>query len=293
VHVTDRIPDRVWSALQRDFDTADDAAGADGILASVTVTVDDAYLDAAGGELKIVANYGVGVNNIDLSAAARRGIVVANTPDVVTAATAELTIALILALLRRIAEGDRLLRRREPWHFSLEFMLGESLADKTLGIIGPGRIGREVARLADAFGARTIFAGRQEPLAPRLTEADIVSVHCPLTEATRHLIDADALAQMKQTAVLVNTARGGIVDEAALVAALVNREIAGAALDVHEYEPSVAEGLLSMENVVLTPHLGSGTRATREAMGMLAVDALRAVLLDKRLPDNRVLPALS
>lgn len=279
--------------MQRDFETVDGAAGVDGILASVTVTVDDAYLDAVGSDLKIVANYGAGVNNIDLAAASRRGIVVANTPDVVTAATAELTIALILALLRRVAEGDRLLRRREPWQFSLEFMLGESLSDKTLGIIGPGRIGREVARLANAFGARTIFAGRQEPLAPLLAEADIVSVHCPLTEATRHLIDADALAQMKHTAVLVNTARGGIVDEAALVAALVNRELAGAALDVHEYEPDVTDGLLAMEKVVLTPHLGSGTRATRESMGMLAVEALRAVLIDNRLPENRVLPPLT
>ena len=292
VHVTDRIPDRVWRALQEDFETADDATGVDGILASVTVMVDDSYLDAAGSELKIVANYGAGVNNIDLAAASRRGIVVANTPDVVTAATAEFTIALILALLRRVAEGDRLLRRREPWRFTLEFMLGESLAGKTLGIIGPGRIGREVARLAEAFGARTLFAGRQEPLAPLLAEADIVSVHCPLTEETRHLIDADALAQMKRTAVLVNTARGGIVDEAALVAALVAGELAGAALDVHEHEPSVAEGLLALENVLLTPHLGSGTLATRESMGMLAVDALRAVLLDNRLPENRVLPPL-
>jgi glyoxylate reductase len=293
VHVTDRIPDRVWNALQRDFETADDAAGVDGILASVTVTVDGSYLDAAGSELRVVANYGAGVNNIDLAAASQRGIVVANTPDVVTAATAEFTIALILALLRRIAEGDRLLRRGEPWQFSLEFMLGESLADKTLGIIGPGRIGREVARLAEAFGARTLFAGRHEPLAPLLAAADIVSVHCPLTEETRHLIDAGALAQMKHTAVLINTARGGIVGEAALVAALVNGELAGAALDVHEFEPSVAEALLAMDNVVLTPHLGSGTRATRESMGMLAVDALRAVLIEDRLPENRVLPPLA
>lgn len=290
MHVTSRVPDRVWHALHQEFDLADDPAEADGILTSVTDMVDDAYLDTAGSGLKIVANYAAGVNNIDLAAASRRGIVVANTPDVVTAATAEFTIALILSLLRRVAEGDRLLRRREPWRFSIEFMLGESLAGKTLGIIGPGRIGREVARLAEAFGARMLFAGRQEPLAPLLAEADIVSVHCPLTDETRHLIDAEALAQMKQTAVLINTARGGIVDESALVAALVDDRLAGAALDVHEYEPSVAEGLLVMENVVLTPHLGSGTHATRESMGMLAVDALRAVLLDDRLPENRVVP---
>lgn len=215
----------MWNAPQQDFEIADETAGVQGILASVTATVDETYLVAAGSKLKIVANYGAGVDNIDLAAASRRGVVVANTPGVVTAATAEFTIALILALLRRVAEGDRLLRRRQPWRFSIEFMLGESLAGKTLGIIGPGRIGREVARLAEVFGARILFAGRQEPLGPLLGKADIVSIHCPLTEDTRHLIDANALAQMKPTAVLVNTARGGIVNEAALVAALTNRDL--------------------------------------------------------------------
>jgi glyoxylate reductase len=284
VHVTDRIPDRVWNALQRDFETADDAAGVDGILASVTVTVDGSYLDAAGSELRVVANYGAGVNNIDLAAASQRGIVVANTPDVVTTATAEFTIALILALLRRIAEGDRLLRRGEPWQFSLEFMLGESLADKTLGIIGPGRIGREVARLAEAFGARTLFAGRHEPLAPLLAAADIVSVHCPLTEETRHLIDAGALARMRDDAYLVNSARGPIVDEAALAAALRDGVIAGAALDVFENEPEVHPDLVGLDNAVLVPHLGSATVETRTAMAELAAENVLAVLAGEDPP---------
>jgi len=279
----------VWFEVQRDFETTDGAAGVDGVLATVTFEVDEPFLDSAGGGLRIVANYGVGVNNINLAAAERRGIVVANTPDVLTVTTAELTITLILSLLRRVAEGDRLIRRRESWKFQLEFMLGESLSGKTLGVVG--RIGREVARLGAAFGATTIFAGKSDPIEPLLAAADVVTLHCPLTSQTRHLIDAEALARMKPTAVLVNTARGGIVDEAALVGALESGAIAGAALDVHEYEPTIAEGLLVMENVVLTPHLGSATLATREAMGMLAVDALRAVLLDGRLPENRVVPA--
>jgi lactate dehydrogenase-like 2-hydroxyacid dehydrogenase len=194
----------------------------------------------------------------------------------------------MLALLRRVAEGDRMLRRRDPWVFSLEFMLGESLDGKILGIVGPGRIGRETARLAEAFGATAAYAGRSDPLPELLAQSDVVSIHCPLMPETRHLIDAGALAQMRETAVLVNTARGPIVDEAALVHALRTGEIAGAALDVFEFEPAVTEELLAMENVVLSPHLGSATRRTREAMGMLAVEALRSVLLEGRRPANAV-----
>jgi lactate dehydrogenase-like 2-hydroxyacid dehydrogenase len=194
----------------------------------------------------------------------------------------------MLALMRRVAEGDRMLRRRDPWGFSLAFMLGESLDGKSLCILGPGRIGRETARLAEAFGASTVYAGRGDPLPELFAAADIVSIHCPLTAETRHLVDAGLLARMRPTAVLVNTARGPIVDEAALVDALRAGAIAGAALDVFEFEPAVTEELLSMENVVLSPHLGSATRATREAMGMLAVGALRAVLLESRSPANAV-----
>ena len=288
MHVTGPVPTRVAEALEQDFELVSDPASAEGILALITTVVDDTYLERAGPQLEVVANYGVGVNNVDLDAARRRGIVIANTPDVLTKTTAELAIAVTLALLRRVVEGDRFIRSRSPWSFSLEFMLGEGLDGKTVGIVGPGRIGRETARLAEAFGAHAVFAGRDDPLEELLASADVVSLHCPLTPDTHHLIDDRALATMKRSAVLVNTARGPIVDERALVDALSREVIAGAALDVFEFEPDVSEELLSMEQVVLTPHMGSGTRSTREAMGMLAVAALRSVLLFNRPPPNAV-----
>jgi glyoxylate reductase len=282
------VPPEIEAALAADFELLDGPAGADGILALLTTAVDAALLDRAGPQLRVVANYAVGVNNVEFAETRRRGIVVANTPDVLTRTTAELAVGLLLALLRRIVEGDRFVRGREDWGFSLTFMLGQSLEDKLVGIVGPGRIGTETARLVEAFGARTIFAGRGDPLEPLLVAADVVSLHCPLTDETRHLIDAGALASMRPTAVLVNTARGPIVDERALVRALREGEIAGAALDVYEDEPQVSEELLALDNVVLTPHLGSATRSTREAMGMLAVEALRAVLIENRVPRNAV-----
>ena len=288
VHVTGDVPRRIAEALEEDFELVSDPAGAEGILSLINTVVDDAYLERAGPQLEVVANYGVGVNNVDLEAARSRDIVVANTPDVLTKTTAELAIAVTLALLRRVVEGDRFIRSRAPWTFSLEFMLGEGLDGKTVGIVGPGRIGRETARLAEAFGAHTIFAGRSDPLNELLASADVVSVHCPLTPETRHLIDERALAAMKPTAVLVNTARGPIVDERALVDALRKGVIAGAALDVFEFEPEVSDELLALDQVVLTPHMGSGTRSTREAMGMLAVEALRSVLIRKTRPPNAV-----
>jgi lactate dehydrogenase-like 2-hydroxyacid dehydrogenase len=288
IYVTGAVPSAIAAALAADFEVVDAVEGADGILSLLTTTVDPALLDRAGPQLKIVANYAVGVNNIDLEAARERGVLVANTPDVLTRPTAELAVTLMLTLLRRVTEGDRLIRRREPWGFSLEFMLGESLDGKVVGIVGPGRIGRETARLVEAFGARTAFAGRGDSLGEFLAAADVVSVHCPLTPETHHLFDAAALAAMKSTAVLVNTARGPVVDERALVEALQTGTIAGAALDVYEDEPRVADELLEMENVVLSPHLGSATRPTREGMGMLAVEALRAVLLRGDTPANLV-----
>jgi glyoxylate reductase len=288
VHVTGQVPERVNAALTETFTLTDNPEGADGILSLLTTTVDGALLDRAGPQLRIVANYGVGVDNIDLDAARARNVVVANTPDVLTDATAELAIALTLALLRRVAEGDRFLRRNERWSFSLEFMLGESLRGKTFGVVGPGRIGRATARLAEALGARPMFAGRGDDLEALLSTADVVSLHCPLNKETFHLIDREVLERMRPSAVLVNTARGQIVDERALVDALREGAIAGAALDVYENEPEVAEELLSLENVVLTPHLGSATKDTREAMGMLTVEALRVVLVDGRTPPNVV-----
>jgi glyoxylate reductase len=288
VHVTGDLPARVHEALAGSFALADGVEGVDGILAVLTRRVDGELLDRAGSQLRIVANYGVGVDNVDLDAARARNVLVANTPDVLTDAVAELTIALTLAMLRRVAEGDRFIRRRARWEFSIEFMLGESLRGKTFGVVGPGRIGRAAASLAEAFGARPIFAGRSDELGELLETADVVSLHCPLTPETRHLIDAAALTRMQPTSVLVNTARGQIVDEAALVTALRDGTIAGAALDVYEREPEVSKELLELENVVLTPHVASATPDTREAMGMLAVEALRAVLLEGRVPQNAV-----
>jgi glyoxylate reductase len=288
VHLSEQVPAEIEAELRTDFELVGGPHGSDGIVTMLTVTVDDDYLEAAGADLRIVANYAVGVNNIDLDAARRRGIVVANTPDVLTGATAELALALMLSLLRRVTEGDRFVRRRERWQFSLEFMLGERLEGKSVLIVGSGRIGHETARLVEAFGAVPVLAGRTDDLDELLTRADIVSLHVPLTDATRHLIDARRLRLMKKSAVLINTARGPVVDEAALAGALRDGTIAGAGLDVYEREPEVTEALLELENVVLAPHLGSATRDTRLAMGMLCVDALRAVLLDGRTPANAV-----
>jgi glyoxylate reductase len=282
------VLDEVTAALTQSFELVDAPEGADGVLSLLTSTVDAAFLDRVGPQLRVVANYAVGVNNIDLRAAAERDVVVANTPDVLTRTTAELAVGLMLALLRRIAEGDRFVRRRAEWEFSLEFMLGSSLDRKRVLIVGPGRIGRETARLAEAFGATASFASRVDDLRALLAEADVVSLHVPLTDGTRHLIGAVELEAMRPTAVLVNTARGPIVDESALVTALRDGVLAGAALDVFEREPEVEAGLLGLENVVLTPHLGSATRDTRIAMGMLCVEALRAVLLEGRRPANAV-----
>ena len=295
IFLTRRLPDAVLARLESSFAVSAGIGGSAGVVTIPADVVDDALFDAAGPGLRVVANFGVGYDSVDVQAATRRGIVVANTPDVLTAATAELTIALMLALLRRVAEGDRLVRRREEWALAPTFMLGEGLAGKTLGIVGLGRIGREVARLGEAFGMRVVHtrgSGFYEelPLERLLGEADVVSLHVPLTTETRHLVGRGELRLMKRSAVLVNVARGLIVDERALVEALEAGEIAGAALDVYEHEPEVHPGLLVLENVVLTPHLGSSTFAAREAMGMLCAEALEAVLLESRLPQNAVNP---
>jgi len=287
VHLTARVPEPVAAALEEHFELAAEPDGVAGLVAIPSVVVDSVLLDRAGPELRIVANYAVGVDNVDLAAARERGIVVTNTPDVLTRATAEHTLALLLALVRRVVEGDRLLRRREAWRIEPTFMLGRGLAGRTLGVVGPGRIGREVARLAEALGMQTVAAGRDDSL-DEVLAADVVSLHVPLTEESRHLIDADALGRMRPAAVLVNTSRGPVVDEDALVHALRVGTIAGAALDVFEDEPRVHPGLLELDNVVLTPHIASATHEAREAMGLLCVDALRAVLLDGRRPEHVV-----
>lgn len=282
------MPAEIQAELADAFDLVDTLGGADGVVVTPAVSVDAAFLDAVGPQLRIVANYAVGIDNVDLEATRGRGVVVSNTPGVLTNATAEHAIALTLSLLRRVGEGDRSLRRRDRWEWGPDFMVGESLEGKELLVVGPGRIGRRVAELAQAHGAHTTFAGRDADLHAALSTADVVTLHCPLTSQTRHLVDADALAAMKPTAVLVNTARGQVVDEAALVAALRDGTIAGAALDVFEREPAVSDELLELENVVLTPHIASATRETRLAMGRLVVSALRAVLLENRTPPNAV-----
>jgi glyoxylate reductase len=311
IFLTRRVPDLVRVELERLFELRrhdserpptratllDRAAGMDGLVTTATDRVDGELFEAAGPQLRVVANYAVGVDNIDLEEARRRGVVIANTPGVLTAATAELTIALVLALSRRVAEGDRLIRRGDPWILAPTFMLATGLEGRTLGIVGLGRIGAEVARLAAGLGMNVVYSSRGPkdgvkwsflPLAELLAEAHVVSLHCPLTPETHHLIGAPELGAMRREGLLVNVARGPIVDEEALVDALKGGEIAGAAVDVFEHEPEVHPGLLGLENVVLVPHLGSATYEAREGMGMLCVEALRAVLLEGRLPPNAV-----
>jgi glyoxylate reductase len=263
--------------------------GKQALICLLTERVDREVLDA-GRDLKVVANIAVGYDNIDVAAARERGIVVTNTPDVLTEATAECTWALVLAAARRIPEGERLLRRGAWQGWALDFMLGTELTGKQLGIVGMGRIGRAVAARAPAFGMRVVYAETGDRPGPDvdgatrvsldelLVTSDVVSLHVPLTPATRHLIDRRALARMRRTAILVNTSRGPVVDEAALAWALDGRLIAAAALDVYEREPEVLPALLALENVVLAPHMGSGTVETRTAMADLAVRNAIAVL---------------
>jgi glyoxylate reductase len=289
------LPDSVLARLEASFVVRPDPRGVAGVVTIPADVVDEAFLDMCGPELRVVANFGVGYDSVHIAAATERGIVVTNTPDVLTGATAELTFALLLALVRRVAEGDRLIRRRGDWGLAPTFMLGHGLEGKTLGVIGLGRIGREVARLGEAFGMRVVHtrgSGPYEdlPMAELLAQADVVTLHVPLTAETRHLIGRDELERMHPAAVLVNVARGPIVDEEALVRALEVGAIAGAALDVFEDEPHVHPGLLARENVVLTPHLGSATLEAREAMGVLCAEALEAVLLQHRLPPTAVNP---
>lgn len=260
--------------------------GKDAMVCMLTEQIDRRLIDAAD-RLKVIANVAVGFNNIDTAYARSRGIAVTNTPDVLTESVADFTWALILAVTRRLAEGDRLVRRGDWKGWAFDFMLGSELRGKQLGLIGVGRIGRAVAARAAAFGVRVAYTSRRAIDVPNaaalsfdrlLTTSDIVSLHVPLTAETRHLIDRKALARMRRSAYLVNTARGPVVDEAALAWALAAGLIAGAALDVYEEEPAVHPDLLALDNVLLVPHLGSGTTETRTAMADLAVSNVIAVL---------------
>jgi glyoxylate reductase len=259
--------------------------GADAIVTMLHDHVDDAFLDAAGDQLRVVANVAVGYDNVDLDAAKRHGVTITNTPGVLTDATADLAIALLLMVTRRLGEGERRIRSGRPWAWSIDFMLGRDVRGKTLGIVGYGEIGRAVAARARGFGMDIVYTRRsrgdqpgQVELEALLERADVVSLHCPLTPETLHLIDARALERMRDDAYLVNTARGPVVDEAALAQALADGVIAGAALDVFEREPEVHPALLELENVVLVPHLGSATVETRTAMAELAAENAIAVL---------------
>ncbi|TQM36751.1 2-hydroxyacid dehydrogenase [Pseudonocardia cypriaca] len=274
--------------------------GASAIISMLNDKIDDDVLDAAGPNLRIVANTAVGYDNLDVPAITHRGVLATNTPGVLVDATADLTMALLLDVTRRVSEGDRLVRSGAAWSWDISFMLGSGLQGKQLGIIGMGHIGQAVAARAAAFGMdvahhsrRPVEAGgsRRLPLDELLATSDVVSLHCPLTAQTRHLIDAEALRSMKGSAYLVNTARGPIVDEAALAAALAGGEIAGAALDVYENEPEVHDGLRALPNVVLAPHLGSATVETRTRMAELAVENVVATLLGKDAPTPISVPS--
>src|ERR671931_957548 len=298
--VTRKLPSAVLSKLEAsgmvDLYSGDSAMAAselrtrvadkDALVCLLTDAIDKQVIDAAA-KLKIIANVAVGYNNIDIDYAKSRGIVVTHTPDVLTESVADFTWALILAITRRLSEGERVIRRGGWKGWALDFMLGTELKGKQLGLVGVGRIGRAVAARAPAFGMRVVYTEPRDIDLPGaenmsfdrlLNTSDVVSLHVPLLPETRHLIDKKALARMKRSAYLINTARGPVVDEAALAWALQSNLIAGAALDVFENEPSVHPDLLRLENVLLVPHLASATTETRTAMADLAASNVLAVL---------------
>jgi glyoxylate reductase len=302
VFVSGTLPGDGVALLRAAHEVVQDAAGVrsaafeacrsrvEAVVALLTDRIDGYFLDGSP-RLRVVANVAVGIDNVDLAACRARGVVVTNTPDVLTEATADLAFGLLLAAARRIAEGDRLVRAGGFRGWAPTFMLGAPVNGTTLGIVGMGRIGQAMARRARGFGMRVLYT-QHTKLAPAaedgatfvgaldelLAASDSVSIHCPLTAATRHLFDAPRLARMKRGAVLVNTARGPIVDEAALARALEEGSLAAAGLDVFEDEPRVHPALLARSNVVLAPHIGSADRPTREAMAGKAVANVLEVL---------------
>jgi len=303
--VTRRLPSSVLAKLEAaggvDLYTGDSAIAPDELRARVadknalvsllTDAIDRTVIDAAP-KLKVIANVAVGFNNIDVAYATSRGVVVTHTPDVLTESVADFTWALILSITRRLAEGERVVRSGAWKGWALDFMLGSELRGKQLGLVGLGRIGRAVAARAPAFGMRVAYTSRgagtgaspgvsgaeSMSLDRLLLTSDVVSLHVPLTSDTRHLIDKRALTRMKRSAYLINTARGPVVDEAALAWALQQHLLAGAALDVYENEPAIHADLPRLENVLLVPHLASGTTETRTAMADLAIENVLAVL---------------
>jgi len=274
-------------------------AGADAIVSLLTEKIDAELLDAAGKQLRSVSNVAVGYNNIDVPACRERNVLVTNTPGVLTEATADIAMALILMSTRRLAEGERVIRAQQPWQWGMFYMLGSSIQGSQLGIVGMGQIGAAVARRARAFGM-TIAYTKRSPLDAEtakelnathmeldelLTTSDVVSLHCPYSPETHHLMNASTIGKMKKSAYLINTARGPVVDEEALATALQQGKIAGAGLDVFEKEPTVHQALIGLDNAVLIPHLGSATVETRTAMANLAVTNALAVLSGKTAPN--------
>lgn len=275
--------------------------GMDGVLALLTDKIDAEVLEAAGSQLKIVANYAVGFDNIDIKAAQKQGVIVTNTPDVLTEAVAEHSLALMMAVARKVVESDKFLRAGQWDKWEPQGFLGPQLTGKTLGVVGLGRIGSMLAKIAcRGLGMKVLyydvaknsqferqFKAKFRTLAQLLQQSDVVSLHVPLLPATKHLIGAKELKMMKKSAILINTARGSVVDEEALVKVLEKKEIRGAGLDVFEQEPKVPHQLVKLANVVLTPHIASATHEAREAMAKIAADNLVAVLSGKK-PLNPV-----
>ena len=274
-------------------------AGADAIVSLLTEKIDAELLAAAGSQLKSVSNVAVGYNNIDVPACKERGVLVTNTPGVLTEATADIAMALILMCTRRLGEGERVIRAQQPWQWGMFYMLGMGLQGRQLGIVGMGQIGIATARRAKAFGMNIAYTRRaplesdvEKDLAAKfmsmdelIESSDVLSIHCPYSPATHHLISENQLARMKPSAFLINTARGPIVDEQALVDALKAGKIAGAGLDVFEHEPKVNPGLLELDNAVLIPHLGSATVETRAAMADIAATNALAILAGQAAPN--------
>jgi glyoxylate reductase len=273
--------------------------GADAIVSLLTEKIDAELLAAAGSQLKSVSNVAVGYNNIDVPACEAAGVLVTNTPGVLTEATADIAMALILMSTRRLGEGERVIRAQDPWQWGMFYMLGMGLQGRQLGIVGMGQIGLATARRAKAFGMNIAYTRRaplesdvEKDLAAKfmsmdelIESSDVLSIHCPYSPATHHLISENQLARMKPSAFLINTARGPIVDEQALVDALKAGKIAGAGLDVFEHEPKVNPGLLELDNAVLIPHLGSATVETRAAMADIAATNALAILAGKTAPN--------
>ena len=312
VFVARRLPEPVMARLRERYQLTDEPSDeppgherliaglkeADAAICTLTERMDDEAL-AAGSRLRIVANYAVGFNNIDLDAAARRGVIVTNTPDVLTDSTADVTWALLLAVARRVTEGHSIVQQRLWTGWAPTQLLGADVTGRTLGIVGLGRIGRAVAERAAGFRMPVVYTARREvvPGMPEtwrpgsleevLAQADFVSLHVPLTEETRNLIDARALSLMRRSAFLINTSRGPVVDEAALAHSLKRELIAGAGLDVYEREPAIHHDLLGLPNVVTLPHLGSATMRTRVRMGEICLENIDAVLTGRPAP-NRV-----